>query len=311
MQTTNRQNKEIIPVFEISRMAIHNGPGMRTMVHLKGCPLRCVWCSTPESQRFPYELSYKPEKCIGCYACIKSCPQAALSKVAKGKLQLDRKRCDNCGFCVRNCCSKALQVIGEDFSAEDLYKEIIKDRLFYETTNGGVTFSGGEPLQNVNEELMILLQMLKAENISIIFDTSGFVSIDDLNRVLPYADYFLWDLKQMDCNLHKRFTGVDNKKILANLKYVDTQGIQTYLRCPIITGINDNDTHIEGIFELVQNLEHVKEIDLLPLHHLGSARYEALGRRDLFAETSPPEDDQLQFWKARLMKTEIPVRIIN
>ena len=311
MYMENKRQAGAIPVFEISRMAIHNGPGMRTMVHLKGCPLRCVWCSTPESQSGEFELTYASEKCISCGTCVRVCPEGAMRAASGGGIRFDRARCMHCGLCAGSCCSKALHFAGRNYDARQLFEVIMKDRIFYETSGGGVTFSGGEPLQSVNGELLELLSALKREKVSVIFDTSGFVSRESLDQVLPYTDCFLWDLKQMDSALHEKYTGVGNEKTLRNLTYVDQQGAATYLRCPLITGINDNDAHIDGILRLAEGLTGVKEIDLLPLHHLGSARYERMGLQDAFAGINPPEESRLQEWKNRLEETGIPTRIIH
>lgn len=264
-------------VLEISRMATHNGPGIRTMIHFKGCDLNCAWCSTPESRSFEKQLSLLEKKCVRCGACAEACPEQAIAFDQNQGVSIKWEKCVNCFKCAEVCCSTAFSVIGQIYSAEELYHEIIKDRVFYKRSGGGVTFSGGEALLHVSDELMGLLERLKQEQISIGFDTAGHVKKAALERVIPYTEFFLWDVKLIDDQAHKKYTGKGNEIILSNLRYVDQMGKDLYLRCPIITGINDNDRHFQGIMDLANQLKSLKEIHFLPFHRLGTSRYHKIG----------------------------------
>lgn len=280
-------------VFEISRMATHNGPGIRTMVHFKGCNLSCQWCSTPESRPFVHQLSFFRKRCISCGACVNVCPQKAIQLHTENGIQIDRKKCDHCFACTEACCSTALSVIGKLYSAEELYQILIRDKNLYSRSGGGITFSGGEALLHVSDEMIRLLEKLKTEEISVGFDTAGLVEQKVLDRILPYTDFFLWDIKLMDEELHKKYIGQSNEKILKNLRYVDGRGVDLYIRCPVIPGINDNDSFFHELLSFVKQLKSVKEINLLPFHQLGASRYEKIGMKDPYSDMKDVSRDYI------------------
>ena len=176
--------KKTLRVFEIRRMAIHNGPGFRTMIHLKGCPLRCIWCSTPESQRPGAEMAVERDKCISCGKCITKCEESALKIEENGKINLDRSWCNACGDCCDACPAEALSLIGNEYTADELLRIIVKDQMLYEKSGGGVVFSGGEPLMQINEAFLCLLERLKAEHISVGIDTCGYAETEILEKVM-------------------------------------------------------------------------------------------------------------------------------
>lgn len=263
-------------VLDITRMTVHNGPGIRTVISFKGCPLHCVWCSTPESQRESAEIAYYPGKCILCRDCILACPKNALV-VGPKTVIIDRDLCDNCGLCVSVCHTEALKFMGRQYTVAELVDEAERDEVVYKHSGGGVTISGGEPLLKPKFTLELVKQ-LKNQGISAGVDTCGYVNRDNVEAVLPYIDFFLWDIKHMDEITHEKLTGVSNKRILDNLRFTSENGTPIYLRLPVIPGYNDSKENILAVRDFAQTLSSLVEIDLLPLHHLGQSRYAALGR---------------------------------
>jgi pyruvate formate lyase activating enzyme len=263
-------------VLSVSRMTVHNGPGIRTLVLFKGCPLRCLWCSTPESQSTRPELGVFPDKCILCRACLDVCPRSAIRLVER-TLSVDRTLCNGCGNCVSACNAEALRLLGREMTVEKLVAEAAKDAVAFRHSRGGVTLSGGEPLLQP-EFTIALVRALAAEGISSGIDTCGYVPRKTLDRVLPYVDFFLWDVKLVDERRHRDLTGVSNRLILNNLRFVSEQGTPIYIRIPLVPGYTDGREDLKAVCRLVQRLKSVVEVDLLPVHHLGQARYLSLGR---------------------------------
>ena len=263
-------------VLSISRMTVHNGPGIRTLVLFKGCPLRCLWCSTPESQSARPELATFSSKCIHCNACLAVCPGGAI-RLNENGVNVDRTSCDCCGKCVSVCNAEALRLLGRKMTVAELVAELLKDAVVFKHSHGGVTLSGGEPLLQP-EFTVALARALADAGISVGVDTCGYVPQKTLNQLLPYVDYFLWDVKLVNERRHRDLTGVSNRRILNNLKFLSQQGTPIYVRIPLIPGFNDSKKDLEAVCRLVQGLASVVEIDLLPLHHLGKARYLSLGR---------------------------------
>jgi pyruvate formate lyase activating enzyme len=262
-------------VLGITRMTIHNGPGYRTLVLFKGCPLRCKWCSTPESQSDKPQLGFYPDKCINCGNCLDICPVTAIS-MGNGHIEVNREICNDCGKCPSVCHSGALGMHGQTMGVEELIKEINKDSVLFKHSGGGVTLSGGEPLYNF-DYLMKLLKGLKEKNISVGIDTTGFISREKFEEVLPLVDFLLLDIKHMDTRRHRELTGVDNVIILNNIMHASDQGVPIYIRYPIIPGMNDSVNNLRNVCKFVAGLKSVVEVDLLPIHHLGRARYASLG----------------------------------
>ena len=306
----SKEENEKLILLEIHRMAIPNGPGIRTTVHFKGCPLRCVWCSTPESQKTAIQLGSRPENCIGCGTCFSVCKHGAIETDETGRAVVNRQKCSECMECTNLCYSNALTPIGNYVTAEELYREIIKDRILYSKSNGGVTFSGGEPLMNVNDEYLRLLKMLKEEDISIGFDTCGYVPFDNLKNVLDYADFFLWDLKQMNPEVHKKIAGVDNALILSNLQYA-AKHKKIYIRYPLITGYTDDVNNRRLIADFMLTLNPVPELHIMPMHHMGASRYEHLGQEDAIGELPLQEEDYLHKVKSYFEQRGIAAKIVG
>jgi len=264
-------------IFDIKRFAINDGPGIRTTVFFKGCPLACSWCHNPESQRPENQLACYRAKCIGCAHCVEACPEGALALGEEG-VQIARDRCQRCGACARACPAEALVVIGRHVSVPDLMPELLADREFYVTSGGGITLSGGEPLLQAvfaGE----LAQACRAEGLDVVLDTCGHAPWEDLEAVARHCSLVLYDVKALDPGLHEAFTGVDNALILQNLRrLVDLLGAdRVILRHPLIPGMNDSAEEEEALARLAAELGTA--VDVLPYHRLGEGKYEALGEQ--------------------------------
>jgi len=263
-------------VLSIARMTIHNGPGIRTLILFKGCPLRCLWCSTPEAQKDEAEIALYSVRCIHCEQCVPVCPTNAINLTGE-TVNINRAMCNSCGKCTQVCYTEAIKLLGQEMTIEELLTEAKKDATVYKHSRGGVTISGGEPLLNP-EFTQELLRAFKEENISVGVDTCGHVPWTNIEKVLPYIDFFLWDIKHMNGEEHRKFTGVSNKLILSNARSVSERNVPLYIRVPVIPGYNDSEENIRATCEFARDLSSLVNIDLLPLHHLGKARYDSLNR---------------------------------
>ena len=272
-------------VFNIQRFSIHDGPGIRTNVFLKGCPLRCLWCHNPEGLSRESDIEFIPKKCIGCGRCG-VCPNDC-HKFNDGLHYYDREGCIKCGICVSHCVAESLQIAGKDYTIDEILKEVESDAMFYEESGGGMTLSGGEPLFQ-SEFSTELLRAAKERGINTAIETCGFYSADVLRKAIPYIDIFLFDYKVTGREEHKSATGVYPDIILRNLEIINEEGREIHLRCPIIPGINDNYTHYKAIADLANRLNHVTRIDLEPYHELGSSKYYNIGREVKFTEKAAP-----------------------
>jgi len=295
-------------VLNIYRMTTHNGPGIRTLVQFKGCPLRCLWCAAPESQAPEPEIYYSPSKCIGCGSCERACRCGAIA-VRGEKAVLDRGLCVNCGDCAAVCFPGALVMAGRPMTVGEIVDEAKKDKVFYDHSGGGVTLTGGEPL-SFPDFTLELLRALKAEGIGTGVDTSGYAPRGDLERMIPYIDFFLWDIKHMDPGVHRELTGVSNERILENAAAASRAGVPIYLRLPVIPGYNDSQENISAVCDFAITLPSLVEVDLLPVHHLGKAAYEALGRPYPIPSSLTAGEEALQDMKAAIMSRGLKCRIV-
>lgn len=261
-------------IVDIERFSTQNGPGIRTTVFLKGCPLCCDWCGNPETQRYVPEIMVMTTKCDGCGNCVSVCPNEAI-KLIDDKVSIRFDRCLNCLQCTEVCMDGAIRRVGKPYTVPELYEAVIRDREFY-GSRGGVTFSGGEPLAQWNF-LLPVLKKLKEEEINVCMDTTGNVDWSVLEKVAEYVTIFLYDVKHLDSQRHRNGTGVDNKVILENLRTLAASGASIWLRAPIIPGYNDNELHVRKLAELAQKLD-VERLCLLPYHTLGREKYGQLGR---------------------------------
>ena len=293
-------------IFNIQRYSIHDGPGIRTTVFLKGCPLICWWCQNPESQLSEQEMVFWEERCIGCGECFSNCPSRAI-QIKNKKPVTDEKKCNLCGKCSRICPTQAREMIGEKLTAEEIIKEIEKDLIFYEESGGGVTFSGGEPLSQ-SEFLEDLLDGCKQKKIHTAVDTSGYVSWEILNKISPKVDLFLYDLKLMDNERHKKYIGVSNEIILENLKKLSFVHNNIFIRFPVIPGINDDYQNIRKIGEFLSSLE-ITQVNLLSYHYIGIDKYRRLGRTYELVNTQPPSEEKLSKVSAILRKFNLDVKL--
>lgn len=277
-------------VLNIQFFNLHDGAGVRTLVFLKGCPLRCRWCSNPETVNTKSELGLNRILCNNCGKCLEICPENALIIDDAGIIQVDRDRCDVCGQCVSVCLPEALTVYGKKMTAYEVFEEVRRDKMFYEGTGGGVTISGGEAL-NQPHFLTAILKLCQGAGIHTCLETSGFAKPEVLATVLPFTDYVLFDLKHMDSQAHKELTGQPNEIILNNARNVADSGVSVLFRIPLIPDLNDTAENIRETAHFINGLgkENVQGVELMPYHRMGIGKYETLDRPFIMKGLTPPD----------------------
>ena len=280
-------------VFDLARFSLHDGPGIRTVVFLKGCPLRCVWCHNPESQQFRPEILFSPEKCIGCGECAHICPQHAHVS-ANGEHRFLRDSCTGCGKCAEVCFSGALELSGRRRTVDDILSEASLDRDYY-GSDGGLTVSGGEPLFQP-DFTEALVKGAKGQGWTTALETCGMASPDIVARMLPWTDFWLFDIKAADPEKHRRFTGQTNDRILSNLRFLDTSGASIELRCPLIPGWNDSDSDLLAIRDLADSLTRRPSIHIEPFHPFGRGKLARLGLPER-ENARIPENEDIARWQ--------------
>jgi pyruvate formate lyase activating enzyme len=264
-------------VFNIQRYSINDGPGIRTLVFFKGCQLRCLWCSNPESQKLPNEVSYIRKICLLCQRCVQNCPNDSLMLENKNILT-DFQKCKVCGKCVEVCPVNARKIEGKEYTVKELFELVNKDKVFFETSGGGLTISGGEPFGQF-EFLLKFLIKCKSEGLNITIETCGYTEWNKLKSALPYIDLFLYDIKHMNPKLHEQYTRVDNNKIFNNFKKLVNSGARVIVRFPLIPGYNDDKKNLNEMVKFLNEVNYRDELHLLPYHRLGSNKYQHLSRK--------------------------------
>ena len=285
-------------IFDIKHYAIHDGPGIRTTVFLKGCPLVCQWCHNPEGIDSAPFWTYKTDTCICCGACVENCPEQALCLTPEGVVASGAS-CRKCFPCTELCPAEARQQVGRKVTVRALFREIQKDIPFYDTSGGGVTFSGGEPLMQA-EFLIELLKLCGSEHIHRAVDTTGYASAETLMAVAAHTDLFLYDLKMMDSAKHEKYTGVPNRLILDNLRQLARQGVDLIIRIPLIAGINDDTDNLDRTGEFLNLLPGIKKVDVLPYHAFQKSKYIRFGINNDNHFRTPPSGAMLSWARERL-----------
>lgn len=294
-------------VFDIKRYAIHDGPGIRTTVFLKGCPLACPWCHNPEGVSPAPQLMWWETRCLGCEACLGACRMDAIYMSDAG-LMVDESRCEMCGCCADACFPHALEVVGREMTVREVMGEVERDAAFYERSGGGVTFSGGEPLMQP-KFLKELLKECKQGGLHAVVDTSGYADADVVSAVMPHVDLFLYDIKAMDEETHLKLTGVSNGRVLSNLKMLVGRGSQVVVRYSVIPGVNDSDGDLDRLGSFVASVGEGMEVCLLPYHRVG---VEKVRRLDRSAEPSiyrPPSAGRMESIRERLQHHGLNIKI--
>lgn len=309
-------------VYDIQGFSVQDGPGIRTTAFLKGCPLTCPWCHSPESQAFYPQLSWIAMRCIGtakCGKCLSACSKGAISlgnvtqhAVTGEEIQLvrvNRTLCDNCGDCAKACHPDALYICGQDYTVEELCDRVCKDKPFYDKSGGGVTISGGEPLSQA-EFTVAVLKELKARGIHTALDTTGFAKLQHVEAALPYVDLFLYDLKHMDSAPHKTVAGVPNELIHENARRIARGGGKLQVRIPIIPHFNDDVENIRKAGEFCKELgDAVTLVQLLPYHNMGVVKYQRIDDSKTVLEAEPPSDEEVAALKAVMEEYRLPVTV--
>jgi len=262
-------------IFDIKRFEVHDGPGIRTTVFLKGCPLRCFWCQNPEGLKLKQEIMFYPERCISCGACMATCPRGA-HEIRNNIHVYFRDKCENCGRCAESCYSGALQFVGKWMNVDDLIKVVLMDKPFYNASNGGVTLSGGDPVMQY-EFSYAFLERCKSEGLHTAIETAAYCRWEVLEKLLSVTDLIMMDIKHIDSEVHYKATGVRNDIILENAKKLAETDKPLIIRIPIVPTVNDSPEAIAAIAKFIQSFKNLMFLELLPFHRLGEVKYRALG----------------------------------
>lgn len=293
-------------IFNIQRFSTSDGPGIRTVVFFKGCPLDCAWCHNPESKKVSTDVFYKPDFCIGCKACFNECSEKA-HLFTETEHTLNRTACISCGKCANVCATKALEICGKEMTVKEVMDVALSDKPFYEESGGGITLSGGEPLLQFDFALNIL-KSAKENGVHTCVETCGFTE-KPLEKFAEYVDLWLYDIKLIPEAAHKKYTGVSNKIILKNLDLLDELNAKVVLRCPIIPDVNMYDEHFKGILDIVKGHKNIIEIDLEAYHPLGVSKAEQLGKTQAYDNKSFLNKSELEQF-ANMLKNDTDVKVV-
>lgn len=281
-------------ITNIQKFSIHDGDGIRTTVFFKGCPLRCQWCHNPETQRYEREMQFDREKCGGCGTCAKVCPNHAIV-MAEGKPVLDKTACTLCGKCENFCPAGLREIVGREYTVKELVKELIKDQMFYEESGGGVTLSGGEVMAMDMDYILAVAKELRRQDVTLTIDTCGQVPYERFQAILPYVDTFLYDVKVMDPEFHRKYMGVDNQRILENLVHLAADGARIYIRIPTIKEVNGNEKNMQETIRFLKEHDiHPAQINLLPYHDTGSGKYGKLDMEYEGTDLHAPDKEEME-----------------
>jgi glycyl-radical enzyme activating protein len=296
-------------IFDIQRFSIHDGPGIRTTVFFKGCPLNCLWCGNPESIDDGPSLSYLAERCVGCGACVEACPHQAVTLDDDQKAVLDREHCTECGECVEGCPPRALEIVGRDATVDEVLQVVLRDRDYYTGSGGGMTLSGGEPVYQP-EFAAALLKAARTQKLHCCVETSGYAPWTVFETLRPFVDLWLYDFKETDPRLHVKFTRVGNGPVLANLKRLHTTGAKIILRCPMIPEHNARKAHLDGIVSLAAELPQLQGVELMPYYNLWRGKLERFGLASRLPESvQPPDSATVRSWKEYLSRRGVPISV--
>lgn len=294
-------------LFDIKKYAIHDGPGIRTTVFFKGCPLECQWCHNPESWKTYPEHGFRKNRCIACNQCVENCPEQAIS-IINNKPVTDMNKCKLCGRCVDTCITCAREIIGREMSVDEVMAEVEQDVIFYDESGGGVTFSGGEPLMQP-EFLLALLNKCQNKWIHTAVDTSCYAEKKVIEAVGKKTSLFLCDIKHMDSEIHERFTGVGNNLILDNIRFLSEVGKEIIIRIPVIPGFNDDNVNIEATGKFAASLSGISRIDILPFNRGGKEKSARLMAQSEYLHTEIPDEEQMNSIAKNLSKYRFEVKI--
>jgi len=294
-------------IFNIQRFCIHDGPGIRTTVFFKDCPLSCIWCHNPESITPEPQICFVPERCIGCSACVQACEHGA-HRIEQGRHIFDRGRCRVCGACVSKCVTGALESVGREATVEEVLATVLRDVPFYETSGGGMTLSGGEPLSQI-DFAESLLKAAHDRGLHTVVDTCGHVPFESFARAVPHTDLFLYDIKDTDTEKHRVFTGVTNELIPENLKKLHDLDAEIVLRLPVVPGCNDREDYLHAVIAMLRELPRIKGVSMIPYHSLGAGKRQRLGMAEFegISQTERPATETIGEWSGCFSKEGINV----
>lgn len=298
-------NKALI--MNIQKSCFHDGPGIRTTVFFKGCPLSCIWCHNPESQRFTKEIMFNKEKCTGCGQCESRCQKGNIDLEAKRFIP-EPKDCEFCENCIDFCVKNAREIVGKTVGVDELLKEVEKDRVFYDESGGGVTLSGGEVMCQI-DFVESFVKKAKQRGLSVVIDTCGHAPFENFERIIPYVDLFLYDIKLINSRKHEEYTGLANDIILQNLKELKSSGANVAIRIPLIDGINTSDSDIEEMIGYIGGLDGEKKINLLPYHNKGTHKYEKINMKNSSLLMGTPSQEKLEEIRSRFAQNKFDVQI--
>jgi len=293
-------------ITDIQRFSIHDGPGIRTTVFLKGCNMRCFWCHNPETLGAAPELQFFPSKCIGCGACLETCPREA-HQVVDSEHVLLRDRCEACGRCAEACYAEALVMAGREAAASEVMEQVLRDKPFYDNSGGGMTLSGGEPLFQIEFSLE-LLRLARAQGLHTAVETNAAWPWERVARILPSTDLVMMDIKALDAEKHREATGIANELILENARRLSREARALLVRTPVIPGFNDTEEDIGAIAGFIAGFPNLQAYELLPYHPLGEGKYKSLGMPYRAAGLKSPGKDQVEDLRKSAARRGIPVR---